>query len=89
MSAMPTISVFYGVVIRMHWKDHGAPHFHARYAEHEAVVEISTLRVQRGSLPTRALALTLEWAALHREELLEDWELCARKLAPKKIPPLE
>jgi hypothetical protein len=86
---MPTISVFYGVVIRMFWADHDPPHFHAIYAECEAVVEIQTLRIIRGSLPRRAVALTLEWASLHREELLEDWELCARKEKPKRIPPLE
>jgi hypothetical protein len=35
------------------------------------------------------LALTLEWAAEHREALMEDWNLCAKKKTPKPIPPLE
>jgi hypothetical protein len=39
------------------------PHFHAEYAEHEALVAIETLEVVRGELPRRALALVLEWAA--------------------------
>lgn len=89
VSAMPTISAFYGVKIRMYPGDHAPPHFHAEYAEHEALVEIGTLRIIRGSLPARAAALTLDWAALHRVELLEDWELCATNQAPKRIAPLD
>jgi hypothetical protein len=57
---MPTISIFYGIVIQMFWADHAPPHFHALYAEHEALVDIRTLDVIRGSLPRRALALVLE-----------------------------
>jgi hypothetical protein len=85
---MPTISTFYGVAIRMFWADHAPPHFHAIYGASKASIDIRTLMVIRGSLPSRALALTLEWAALHRQELLEDWDLCATKQIPKKIPPL-
>ena len=85
---MPTISNFYGVIIRMYWADHAPPHFHAIYAGDEVVIEIRTLGAIRGSVPRRALALTLEWAALHREELLEDWRLCSRNQAPRKIRPL-
>ena len=36
------------------------------------LIEIETLSVFRGSLTRRALAL-VEWAALHRLELREDW----------------
>ena len=86
---MPTLSMFYGILIQMFWADHAPPHFHALYAEFEALVDIRTLDVIRGSLPGRALALVLEWAALHREELMEDWNLCASKQAPRRIQPLE
>jgi hypothetical protein len=85
---MPTISVFYGVLIQMFWDDHAPPHFHAVYAEYEAQIDIRTLAVIRGSLPRRALVLVLEWAQEHREELMEDWDLCSRNQLPKKIPPL-
>jgi hypothetical protein len=85
---VPTISVFYGVVIRMYWADHAPPHFHAVYGASEASIDIRTLTVIRGELPWRALSLTLQWAALYREELLEDWDLCATMQTPKKIPPL-
>ena len=85
---MPTISTFYGVAIRMYWADHAPPHFHAIYGGDEALISIRSLKVLRGTLPPRALELTLEWAALYRQELLEDWDLCATKQTPKKIPPL-
>lgn len=48
---MPTVSVFYGIVIQMFWKDHAPPHFHALYAEHEVLIDIRDLGVLRGSLP--------------------------------------
>ena len=86
---MPTISVFYGIIIRMFYDDHGRPHFHAEYAEHKASISIDTLEVLEGELPRRPLALVLEWAALYRAELREDWELCRTKKQPKKITPLE
>lgn len=85
---MPTISSFYGILILMHWNDHAPPHFHARYGEHRAVIEIRTLKVLEGRMPRRALALVLEWAQQHRDELMEDWELCQRRQAPRKIRPL-
>lgn len=86
---MPTISIFYGIVIQMFWHDHPPPHFHALYAEYEALIDIRTLEVIKGQLPKRALALVLEWASGHQDKLLEDWELCTRMQTPKKIEPLK
>lgn len=85
---MPTISFFYGILIQMFWNEHVPPHFHALYAEHEAIIDIRTLEVIEGNLPKRALALVLEWAWEHREELMEDWSLCEQRQMPKKIQPL-
>ena len=73
---MPTVSQFFGIVIQMFWREHAPPHFHALYGEFEALIDIRTLEILRGSLPRRALALVLEWAALNRDALVEDWELC-------------
>jgi hypothetical protein len=86
---MPTISQFFGIVIQMFWREHAPPHFHAMYAEHEALIDIRTLEVIGGSLPRRALALTIEWAIEHRKELMEDWNLCQSRQHPKRIKPLE
>ena len=66
---MPEISRFYGIVIRMFFDDHEPPHFHAGYAEDEALVTIETQAVIAGRLPPRALGLVAEWTALHQEEL--------------------
>ena len=86
---MPTISVFFGIVIQMFWNEHAPPHFHALYAEHEALIDLRDLRVMRGELPRRAMALVLEWAADHRDELMEDWNLCAQMQPLKPIEPLK
>lgn len=86
---MPTISEFFGVVIRMYYDDHGPPHFHAYYGEHATVIEIETLRLREGTLPRRALAMVLEWAAEHRGELLSDWRLAEAHQPLKRIAPLE
>ena len=78
---MPEISRFYGIVIRMYWREHNPPHFHAEYADHEAQIDISSGATIGGWLPHRALHLVTEWAALHERELLALWE-SARALQP-------
>lgn len=85
---MPTISTFFGITIRMYFDDHGAPHFHAYYAEHAAKIAIETLETLRGQLPRRALALVLEWAAAHRGELAENWRLADQHMDLRRIEPL-
>jgi hypothetical protein len=85
---MPTISAFYGLLIRMFFNDHAPPHFHARYGEFEATIDIGTLSVIKGELPQRALDLVQEWAMIHRAELLDNWRLCRENAPPAKIEPL-
>jgi len=65
---MPTISMFYGIIIQMYWNDHAPPHFHVRYSEYRATVGIQKIEVLAGSLPRNAERLTLEWAAEHQAE---------------------
>jgi hypothetical protein len=86
---MPEIARFFGIVIRMYFRDHEPPHFHAVYGEHEALIAIDTLAVLRGSVPRRALALILEWAVLHRDELRVDWQLASSGHPARPIAPLE
>lgn len=85
---MPTISAFYGILIRMFYNDHVPPHFHARYGEFEATLDIDTLEILEGKLPQRALSLVREWAMIHRGELFSNWRRCRDKAAPAKIEPL-
>lgn len=86
---MPEVSRFFGIVIRVFFNDHDPPHFHAVYGGDEALIEIESLAVYRGELPQRALAMVLEWAALHRQELRRDWDLARRGRPPEPIAPLE
>lgn len=87
-SVMPEISRFFGIVIRIYANDHLPPHCHAVYGSEEALIEIDTMAVYRGGLPRRALALVLEWASLHREELRADWELARAGQPVLPIEPL-
>lgn len=85
---MPEISRFYGIIIRMYFNDHNPPHFHAIYGGNEAVIAINTLAVIAGWLPPRAMGLVVEWASLHQEDLLADWQK-ARNFEPlARIEPL-
>lgn len=86
---MPKISEFFGISIYMYFDDHPPAHFHARYAEYEAVIQIEELSVRRGSLPPRALGLVVEWAKLHQAELSEAWERAQAGQTLSKIDPLE
>jgi len=42
-----------------------------------------------GRFPKRALRHVLEWYEIHKEELLDDWELCQKQETPNPIDPLE
>jgi hypothetical protein len=86
---MPEISQFYGIAVKMYYNDHLPPHFHAEYGEYEALVNINSLAVIVGKLPSRALGLVVEWASLHQDEIVTLWEN-ARNFEPLgKIEPLK
>ena len=86
---MPEISRFFGIIIRMYFNDHNPPHFHAIYGPQEAVIAIDPTRILSGNLPSRALSMVLEWAALHQRELLANWDRIRAAQQPGKIAPLE
>jgi hypothetical protein len=85
---MPEISRFLGIVIKMYFSEHGVPHFHAIYGDHEISVEVRSGRVH-GSFPPRALRLVQEWANLHQAGLPANWERAARSQPLLPIEPLE
>ena len=86
---MPEISRFFGIIITMFFEDHNPPHFHARYGSESGIIRIKDFAVMEGSLPPRALGLVIEWAEIHRDELLKDWELAARNQSLLPIEPLK
>jgi hypothetical protein len=86
---MPTISAFYGIIIRMFYDEHGPPQFHVAYQGYQAVIDIRTLEVKIGRLPRRALSLALDWAELHQTELLTNWNLIEEGQPLNVVAPLE
>jgi hypothetical protein len=73
----------------MFYNDHVPPHFHALYGEHELLVSISPIAIFQGQAPSRVRSMVLEWAALHQQELLENWNRCRRAEPPTPVEPLE
>ena len=69
---MPELSRFLGIIISMYFDDHNPPHFHVRYNDFRALISIKDLSLFQGELPPRVLGLVMEWAELHKNELLED-----------------
>lgn len=72
---MPTICTFRGIRIYINYRDHMPPHFHAEYGNDEVVVRIEDIEVDSGTIPHKQLKMLLGWAALHQEELMENWNL--------------
>ena len=88
---MPTLSMFFGIVIRMYLgkKEHNPPHFHTYYQGNKAVIDIKSCELTDGNIPRRQVKLIEAWAELHRDELLADWELAQNGEIPFKIDPLK
>lgn len=72
----------------MHYDDHNPPHFHAEYAGQEALVDIQQGYIIRGALPGRQLKFVLAWAELHKDELMQNWELAKSQQPLNAISPL-
>ena len=87
-SIMPEICHFYGIVITMYLPDHNPPHFHVRYNEYRATIDIQTGRVT-GQMPRRALHLVFEWLDQHKDELMLNWERMENGETLVKINPLD
>ena len=89
---MPTISLFYGILIRMFFRDvekHHVPHIHAEYQGQVAVYSIPGGAVLAGSLPSSKHKLVVAWIEIHQEDLLADWELAVNGKKPFPIKGLD
>jgi hypothetical protein len=84
---VPEVSRFFGMSILMYFNDHDPPHFHVRYNEYRAVFSISDLKMTDGSLTSRVVAMVLEWAFMHRTELVEVWDAIRERGVGRKIEP--
>ncbi len=85
---MPEISMFFGIRITLNYNDHNPPHFHAEYVGNKALVNIVDATVIKGGLPKRQLKLVLAWTELHRDALIQNWELSKNHQELFRIEPL-
>jgi hypothetical protein len=85
---MPQISYFLGIIIRMFYREHNPPHFHAYYGDYEALIDIQKNELLSGNLPPRVLGIVVEWTALHQEELMVNWERSKKQEPLQAIEPL-
>lgn len=91
-NVMPTISMFYGILIRMFFRDverHHVPHIHAEYQGEVAVYSINDGTLLAGNIPLRKHKLVVAWIEIHQEDLLADWELAANGKKPFPIRGLD
>lgn len=71
---MPVVHLINSIKILLYFDDHIPPHFHAQYNEYEVLVEIETLEVYSGSLPTKQMKRVINWAKDNQDFLREKWE---------------
>ncbi|MCX6258952.1 MAG: DUF4160 domain-containing protein [Bacteroidia bacterium] len=88
---MPTISMFFGIIIRMYYapKEHNPPHIHVYYQESRAVMSIENCVLLEGNIPDRQMRLAVAWIEIHRDDLMADWKLCQNGEKPFTIEPLK
>ena len=85
---MLEISCFLGISILMYFDDHNPPHFHVKYNDFRSIISIDELKVLEGHLPARILGITIEWAELHKKELMDNWNMVKETGKYFKIEPL-
>ena len=85
---MPELSRFLGITIYMLFNDHNPPHFHVEYGEYKASFSINDLALLSGDLPSRIHGYVIEWASMHKQELMENWSMIRAGGEYKKIKPL-
>jgi len=89
---MPTISMFYGILIRMFFKDiekHKLPHVHADYQGSVAVYSIPDGQLLAGRMDKKKEKLVVAWIEIHKDDLMADWQLAVNGKTPFKIKGLD
>ena len=84
---MPTISMFYGIVIRMYYDDHNPPHFHAFYGDYKDIFTLEGELIE-GNIPTSKAKLITAWTLIHKDELMANWQLAKNSEKLYSISPL-
>lgn len=88
---MPTLSIFYGIAIRMFCapKEHNPPHIHAFYQGYDAIFSIINGELVEGEFPNKQRKFVEAWIEIHKESLLVDWEIAQKGERPLPIEPLK
>lgn len=86
---MPDISRFYGIIIRMFYREHSPPHFHATYQGIDAEFDFDGNMIIGNLKSKNAQHLIREWALQHKEELIENWNNSLNRIEFNKIAPLD
>jgi len=88
---MPTISMFFGIIVRMYCgsSEHEPPHIHAYYQEKSAVFDFVNSKFIKGKLPSKQASLLVAWCIIHFDELIADWQLASQGELPLPIDPLK
>lgn len=89
---MPVISMFYGIIVRMFFRDnkeHKFPHVHVEFAEFNAVINIEDGSTIAGNFPNNKLKLVQAWIIIHKDELMADWKLAVSGQPVFKIEALK
>jgi len=86
---MPVIATFFGIVIRMFYREHGIPHFHAEYQGQQATFTFDG-ELLAGQISSRtALRLIKEWSLVNRGRLDTNWANARSGEPLEHIAPLE
>ena len=88
---MPTISMFYWLIISMYFEikeKHHLPHIHVRYQGMQASISLVDGSLLAGDIPAKQLRMVQVWIDLHQEELMADWELAKQGEQLFRIDPL-
>ena len=88
---MPTLSMFFGIIIRMQSEKggkHHKPHIHCLYGDDEIVVALDG-EILEGNIPSDKLKLIEAWVTIHKDELRANWQLLSDGDGYFKIAPLQ
>lgn len=88
---MTTISLFYGIIIRMYIDPNGkykAPHIHAEYRGNEAVFNTDGDMLD-GDMSRKQWKMIVDWIAMREEDLTANWQLLLEGQQLFRIAPLQ
>lgn len=88
---MPTLSMFYGIIVRMFAESggqHNRPRIHAVFGGEEVVVALDGTVID-GKFPKNKMNLLIAWMEIHRDELEANWTLLTEGEPAFKIEPLK